>query len=138
MYKRQEVDQGEALDLCALDPPASVFVAARIVEGTAMRYPGALLGYRPNGRLEALCWAAANIVPVAVGAEAAEAFVPRLRRLRRQTASVFGPSDQVELLWSGLMTGWSQPGPSAPGSRSWRRPPGPRRWGCLLYTSRCV
>jgi predicted GNAT family acetyltransferase len=102
-----EVDQGEALDLCALDPPASVFVAARIVEGTAMRYPGALLGYRPNGRLEALCWAAANIVPVAVGAEAAEAFVPRLRRLRRQTASVFGPSDQVELLWSGLMTGWS-------------------------------
>lgn len=107
MRPLSEVDHGEALELCALDPPATVFVAARIVEGTATRFPGALLGYRPNGRLQALCWAAANIVPVAVGAAAAEAFVPRLRRLRRQTASLFGPSDQVELLWSGLMSDWS-------------------------------
>jgi predicted GNAT family acetyltransferase len=102
-----EEDQVEALALCAQDPPANVFVAARIREGRVSHYPGSLLGFRPDGPLRALCWAAANVVPVECDEAAARAFIPRLRRLRRQTASLFGPADQVEMLWAGLETTWS-------------------------------
>ena len=44
-------DRDEALQLCAQDPAANVFVAARIEEGALRSSPGSLLGFRSEGRL---------------------------------------------------------------------------------------
>lgn len=100
-----EVD--EALDLCAQDRPASVFVAARIAEGALQYQPGSVLGFRSDGQLRALCWAGANIVPIGADEEAIDAFTARLRRSRRHTASLFGPAEPVERMWNGLAPTWS-------------------------------
>lgn len=102
-----DADVPEALDLCGRDRLGSVFVAARIQEGLLDRFPGALLGYYQQGRLAAMCWSAANLVPVECDEEAVQALVPRLRRLRRQTASLFGRSEQVARLWQALEPWWS-------------------------------
>lgn len=102
-------DRDEALELCARDPAANVFVASRIEEGALSSHPGSLLGYRVEGRLLGMCWASANIVPVECDDEAVEAVAARVRRWRRQAASIFGPSAQVEGLWRHLSPSWGPP-----------------------------
>ena len=102
-------DHDEALELCARDPAANVFVAARIEEGALRTTPGALLGYRVGGRLQSLCWASANVVPVECDREALEAFTARIRRWHKGCASVFGPSEQVNLMWDLLQPHWGRP-----------------------------
>lgn len=102
-------DHDEALALCAQDPAANVFVAARIEEGALRSSPGSLLGYRVDGRLRSLCWTSANVVPVACDAEAVAAFAARIRRWHKGCASLFGPSDQVLALWERLEPQWGQP-----------------------------
>jgi uncharacterized protein len=99
-------DRDEALELCAQNLGANVFVAARILEGVLISQPGTLLGYRENGRLEAMCWSSANVVPVEAGAEHLAAFAERARRWRRQCASILGPADQVTDLWRALSPSW--------------------------------
>lgn len=102
-------DRDEALELCARDPAANVFVAARIEEGALRSMPGSLLGYRADGRLQSLCWASANVVPVECDAEASEAFAARIRRWQRGCASIFGPTDQVHAIWEHLAPHWGHP-----------------------------
>jgi len=89
------VDRDEALELCARNPAANVFVAARIEEGALRSAPGSLLGFRSGGRLRSLCWVSANVVPVECDAETAEAFAARIRRWPKGSASIFGPSAPV-------------------------------------------
>ncbi len=101
-------DRDEALALCAVDPAANVFVAARIVEGALSTAPGALLGFRSNGRLRSMCWVSANVVPVECDEETADAFAHRIRRWHKGCASLFGPSDQVLALWSVLEHTWGK------------------------------
>jgi hypothetical protein len=101
-------DRDEALDLCAQDPAANVFVAARIEEGALRSSPGSLLGFRNDGRLRSMCWVSANVVPVECDTEAAEAFAARIRRWHKGCASIFGPSEQVLALWQVLEHSWGR------------------------------
>jgi predicted GNAT family acetyltransferase len=56
--------------------------------------------------LESLCYAGANLVPVAAGAEALRAFADRARRQGRRCASIVGPHDAVAQLWGLLEPSW--------------------------------
>ena len=100
-------DRDEALALCARDLPANVFVAARILEGSLDNRYGTLLGLRREGRLDAMCWASANVVPVQTDPESSSVFADRIRRQRSRCASILGPVDQVAPLWSSLEPTWS-------------------------------
>ncbi|WP_168583633.1 GNAT family N-acetyltransferase [Gephyromycinifex aptenodytis] len=102
-------DREAALELCALDPAAGVYVAARIGEVNLEQARGALLGYFPQGRLSALCWASANIVPVNCDEQAAEAFARQLRRHQHRYSSIFGPQRAVEAMWRVLQGSWRAP-----------------------------
>ena len=99
-------DRDDALELCSRDLAANVFVAARILEGVLSSQPGTLLGYREDGRLEAMCWASANLVPVGADEPSIGAFADRVRRWRRHCASILGPSEQVGELWRLLSPSW--------------------------------
>ena len=99
-------DRDDALELCSRDLAANVFVAARILEGVLSSQPGTLLGYREDGRLQSLCWASANLVPVAADADSIPAFAERVRRWRRHCASLLGPTEQVNELWRLLSPSW--------------------------------
>ncbi len=99
-------DREEALELCARDVAANVFVAARIEETRLDSRGENLLGYREEGRLRSICWASANVVPVETTAESRGAFAERIRRWRRRSASVLGPREAVADLWSRLEPDW--------------------------------
>lgn len=90
------------------DPVADVFVASR-VEAVGLepsRLGGEMWGYVVDGRLEALCHAGANLVPVQAGADAVHAFSERARRQGRRCASIVGERDAVALLWEELEPSW--------------------------------
>lgn len=102
-------DREEALELCARDVAANVFVAARIEEGGLEGRGDRLLGYRDDGRLAALCWASANVVPVEVDEANVSAFAERVRRWRRRSASLLGPRETTLGLWNRLAEDWGPP-----------------------------
>ncbi len=101
-------DVPEVLELCALDPVANVFVSARVsaVGAVPQRLGGELWGFVRRGRLRALCWAGANMVPVQAQDEALDAFAARARRRGRRCASLVGPAEQVMGLWERLEPSW--------------------------------
>jgi predicted GNAT family acetyltransferase len=92
--------------VCARDLPRGVFVAARVVEGARTGSLTSVLGHRVDGELTSLCWASANVVPVATTEESRPAFAERVRRWRGRCASVFGPREEVEGLWRHLSPFW--------------------------------
>lgn len=102
-------DREAALAICAQDPPANVFVAARITEGVLSQQPGSMLGRFVGGDLTGLAWASANVVPVGLDEDGVLAMSAKLRRMKRSVASIFGPSDQVLGLWSHLYPVWGRP-----------------------------
>ena len=97
-----------ALELCARDLPANVFVAARIREASRTGMLSSVLAYRPEGQLTSLAWASANIVPVETTPAARTEVADRVRRWRGRSASLFGPRDQVIDLWAQLEPAWGQ------------------------------
>ncbi len=99
-------DRAAALDLCAGDLPRSVFVAARILEGSRTGSLSAVLGHRSDGVLTGLVWASANVVPVGTTAQDRPAFAERLRRWRGRSASIFGAREEVVGLWEHLEPHW--------------------------------
>lgn len=99
-------DRDAALAVCARDRAANVFVAARIVEGALRATPGSMLGHWVDGDLAGLVWASANVVPVGLDEEGVAAVAARIARMRRQCASIFGPSEQVAGLWQRLGPTW--------------------------------
>ncbi|MER7071195.1 GNAT family N-acetyltransferase [Terrabacter sp. NPDC000476] len=99
-------DHDAALEVCARDRVANVFVAARIVEGSLRAAPGSLLGHWSDGELRGLAWVSANVVPVELDDEGVAAVAARIVRMRRQCASLFGPSAQVVGLWDRLSPTW--------------------------------
>lgn len=102
-------DVPAALDLCARHPATNVYVAARIGEFDLDLSRGSVLGYLPDGRLQALCLVAANIVPVECGPAAIEAFAEALHRRRATCSSLFGDAETVLQLWSRLRPSWGEP-----------------------------
>ncbi len=103
-----EAERATALEICARDPLANCYVAARMDEVDLNRTP-VLLGYYPGGRLESLCWATANLIPVECDQAGAAAFAEKLRRAQSHFSSIFGPADQVGHLWAALSSSWRAP-----------------------------
>lgn len=101
-------DVEDALEVCALDPVTNVFVAARILESGLAGTRGPLYGYDAGGE-RALCWCAANVVPVEASSKALGALAAKVVRRRATASSVFGPADQVLDLWGRLARDWGEP-----------------------------
>ncbi len=103
-----ERDLDEVRALLRRDPVADVFVAGRVaVAGVdGWRLGAEVWGVGDRGRLEAMCYAGANLVPVQATPEAARLFAERARRHGRRCSSVVGPADAVEALWQVLEPTW--------------------------------
>jgi predicted GNAT family acetyltransferase len=101
-------DVPEALAVCGRDPVANVFVASRVaaVGLDSWRLGAEVWGHVVDGRLESLCFAGANLVPVQADEEAARAFAGRARRSGRRCSSIVGPADAVEVMWQVLEPSW--------------------------------
>ena len=101
-------DLEEVRALVARDPVADVFVASRLETCglDAWRLGAEVWGYGERGRLEALCYSGANLVPVQAGSDAVKAFADRARRQGRRCSSLVGPSTAVEQMWHLLQPHW--------------------------------
>ncbi|MET8681447.1 GNAT family N-acetyltransferase [Streptomyces sp. NPDC004647] len=105
------LDPGEldaALAVLDRDPVANAFVAARVqVAGLdPWRLGGEMWGWYAGGRLESLCYAGANLVPICAGPEAVRGFADRARRAGRRCSSIVGPAEPTAQLWSLLEPSW--------------------------------
>ena len=87
-----------------------MFVASRLdVAGLdPWRLGAEVWGYGERGRLEALCYSGANLVPVQASSHAVKAFAERARRQGRRCSSIVGPSAAVEDLWQQLEPHWGR------------------------------
>jgi predicted GNAT family acetyltransferase len=103
-------DGPAVVDLLAGDPVGNVFVASRVEHSGCdpWRLGAQLWGYPAEGRLRALCYAGANLVPVVGQADttALDAFVERARRQGRRCSSIVGAADAVHHLWERLEPHW--------------------------------
>lgn len=105
----EPADRDAALALCLRDPVGAVLAGGHVEALGPIGRSLPLLGVEDAGRLVALCWTGANLVPVA-GDPAALAAVAEVQRRRgRRCSSIVGPADQVLTLWSLLEPWWSQP-----------------------------
>jgi predicted GNAT family acetyltransferase len=106
-----ERDRDAVLRVLARDPVASVFVASR-VEAAGLdpwRLGAEVWGYLEHGELTALCYAGANLVPVAAEPAQLRAFADRARRQGRRCSSIFGEAAGVLGIWQALGPGWGTP-----------------------------
>jgi predicted GNAT family acetyltransferase len=94
--------------LTARDPVVNVFVdyRARLTRLDPRWLGGEVWGYHVDGVLVAACHAAANLVPVAAGPAAAEAFAARAAAEPRRCATLVGPAEQVDPMWDRLSRTW--------------------------------
>ncbi|MFD9815993.1 GNAT family N-acetyltransferase [Streptomyces sp. NPDC059080] len=97
-----------ALEILDRDPVANAFVAARVqVAGLdPWRLGGEMWGWYTGGRLESLCYAGANLVPICATPEAIRGFAERARRQGRRCSSLVGPAEATAALWSLLEPAW--------------------------------
>ena len=104
-------DRAEVLALCDRDPVVNVFVSSRVHEAglDPVRLGGQMWGFVPGGRLTSLCYAGANLVPVAATPEAVTAFAGRARLQGRRCSSIVGPAQAISDLWDLLRPYWGHP-----------------------------
>ncbi|UGY93887.1 GNAT family N-acetyltransferase [Streptomyces gobiensis] len=102
----QDLDQ--ALGVLHREPVNNAFVTARVhVSGLdPWRLGGEMWGWYQDGRLESLCYAGANLVPICAGPDAIRAFAERARRQGRRCSSIVGPAQPTGALWSHLEPHW--------------------------------
>jgi predicted GNAT family acetyltransferase len=103
-------DLDEVLAVLSRDPIADTFVASRIeaVGLDPWRLGAEIWGFGERGRLEALCYSGANLVPVQARSEAVRAFADRARRQGRRCSSLVGPAGPVLELWRLLQPHWGR------------------------------
>ncbi|RPF27848.1 DUF4081 domain-containing GNAT family N-acetyltransferase [Georgenia muralis] len=105
-------DRDAALELCLRDPVGSVLAAVQ-VERLGQPPPSGtqLLGVfgDDDPQPAALCWAGANLVPVALYGDLLVELAENLHRRSRRCSSIVGPADMVLPLWDELSTSWSLP-----------------------------
>jgi uncharacterized protein len=104
-------DRDEALDLCDRDPVVNVFISSRVREAglEPSRLGAQIWGYQSAGRLTSLCYAGANLVPVAATPPAITAFAGRARLLGRRCSSIVGLAPDTLGLWELLQPYWGRP-----------------------------
>jgi hypothetical protein len=103
-----ERDVPAVLDKLHEDPVANVFVQSR-VEAVGLqpwRLGAEMWGHHVDGRLQGLCYAGANLVPVAGDEADMRAFADRARRQGRRCSSIVGMARLVEPLWRLLEPAW--------------------------------
>lgn len=101
-------DTPAVLDILNADPVTNVFVQSR-VEAVGLqpwRLGAEMWGHHADGRLVGLCYAGANLVPVAGDDAAIRAFGERARRQGRRCSSIVGAAHLVEPLWRLLEPAW--------------------------------
>ncbi|MBV9098257.1 MAG: GNAT family N-acetyltransferase [Frankiaceae bacterium] len=101
-------DVPEVLEILGRDPVTNVFVASRI-EAAGLdpwRLGAEMWGHSVDGQLVGLCYAGANVVPVAAGPSGVEVFADRARRYGRRCSSIVGPHDLVAPMWRRLEPAW--------------------------------
>lgn len=109
-----DIDTPDVEELVRRDPVSDIFLAAQL-ETTGSAAPtaggGSLIGYHEpdDGRLTAVCWSGANIVPTDASAEAATLFGRYLAASGRSFSSIFGPAGAVLPLWSELRSSSPKP-----------------------------
>jgi uncharacterized protein len=101
-------DLDEVLQLLDRDPVANVFLASRVRAAGLQpwRLGGELWAHVVDGRIDAVCYAGANLVPAEAGPDALHAFADRARRQGRRCSSLVGLADAVGMLWSLLEPEW--------------------------------
>ncbi|HEY9392276.1 MAG TPA: GNAT family N-acetyltransferase [Mycobacteriales bacterium] len=89
------------------DPVANCFVSARVeaVGLAPWRLGGEMWGYG-GGRIEAICFSGANLVPIGPADTAVRAFAERARRQGRRCSSIVGSVETVRPLWDLLRPHW--------------------------------
>jgi predicted GNAT family acetyltransferase len=104
-------DRDEVIELCDRDPVVNVFVSSRVHEAglDPARLGGQIWGYADGGRLSSLCYAGANLVPVAPTPAAITAFAGRARLLGRRCSSIVGLAPGALGLWELLQPYWGRP-----------------------------
>ncbi|MBV9383380.1 MAG: GNAT family N-acetyltransferase [Streptosporangiaceae bacterium] len=104
-------DRAAALAICDSDPVTNVFVGSRIrALGLEPGRLGAQIwGHEPAGQLTSLCYAGANLVPVAATQAAIAGFAERALRQGRRCSSLVGPAADVNALWAYLRPHWGPP-----------------------------
>ncbi|WP_431041895.1 GNAT family N-acetyltransferase [Streptomyces sp. P1-3] len=97
-----------ALAVLDRDPVSNAFVTARVQAAglDPWRLGGEMWGWYSGGRLESLCYAGANLVPVCATPEAVRGFAERARRSGRRCSSIVGPAEATAELWSLLEPSW--------------------------------
>jgi predicted GNAT family acetyltransferase len=104
-------DRDEVLAICDRDPVLNVFVASRVRACglDPARLGAQIWGHHADGRLAAVCYSGANLVPVAADSDAVAAFAERARAQGRRCSSLVGPAGAVGELWRLLRPHWGQP-----------------------------
>jgi uncharacterized protein len=105
------VDPGELDDVLTVlhrEPVNNAFIASRVHAAglDADRLGGEMWGWYHRGRLSALCYAGANLVPLCAGPAAVRAFAERAREQGRRCSSIVGPAGPTSELWSYLEPHW--------------------------------
>lgn len=101
-------DLSEARALLAREPVLNVMVASR-VEASGLdpwRLGAEVWGWFAGARLESLCYAGANLVPVSATPEAVIGFSERARRQGRRCSSIVGDAWTVAAMWELLESSW--------------------------------
>lgn len=101
-------DAPAVLQLLNADPIANVFVQSR-VEAVGLqpwRLGAEMWGHQTEGHLVGLCYAGANLVPVAGDDVAIRTFSDRARRQGRRCSSIVGTARLVAPLWRMLEPAW--------------------------------
>lgn len=104
----QDADTAAALALLRQDPVANCFPLSRLQAAglDPWRLGAEVWGFFRSGRLAALCYSGANLVPAHADAEAVAAFAERARRQGRRCSSIVGPAEMVLPLWQALRPAW--------------------------------
>ena len=104
-------DRDEVLSICDHEPVMNVFVGARVhaVGLNPARLGAQIWGHYAGSRLTSLCYAGANLVPVAATPDAIAAFAERARLQGRRCSSVVGAEPEVSALWGLLRPHWGAP-----------------------------
>ncbi|KIH98363.1 GCN5 family acetyltransferase [Streptomonospora alba] len=105
------LDEGDRDSVRALldaDPVGNVFVSSRLRSAgiDSGRLGAELWGYIEGGRITALCYSGANLVPVNAGPDAIRQFSEHARWQGRRCSSIVGPVDAVADLWNRLSPAW--------------------------------
>ncbi|MET9709352.1 GNAT family N-acetyltransferase [Nocardiopsis alba] len=89
------------------DPVGNVFVASRLSTTGISGGGGAeVWGHVERGRLTALCYSGANLVPVNAGPAAIRSFADHARWRGRRCSSIVGPVEAVGDFWEQIEPAW--------------------------------